>query len=313
MPFTPPPPIRFQHVQPYCLSLPLGITRFSVTVPASPQRGIDASSVELKLEATLNGIAKPIRAASHPHVPQLSQTTRFHDSARLSVNSAGNNDLIILEVDVDLNQASPGLLVFNIWSTSAPSGSLLTSGCALLLAQEEGYVLGDLTDEACGGEDLLSDLADILDASSASSQHTSAVPPLSILLDAAEDILKWSRDEGRASLERLILDKAQVLRQRLNANKAASGGESQAASIGTNSDQPAPWGSGPGSGPGSGSVEHPPKLDVCNVTCGSAVKPQDPWDRKQFHLICWSVMQVTGNLVVAIWKSMTRGKGWSLR
>ena len=196
---------------------PRNIARFSLSL----LRKIP-SDMELKLEATRNGIALPIRAnppSSDVH-PAL-----FDISAMLSVRTrAGDGGGVQrLDFDVDLSGASPGIVYFNLWSTSVEEPViplLLASRSVLLVAHEMGKVFKDLghNEDVCG-EDLLADVADILAATAPTSVPTRLVPMNSFhsdldkkrLIVAARDILEWSRESGLSSLELLIKDQIELL------------------------------------------------------------------------------------------------------
>ena len=302
-PLTPSPPIWMKHLQPNCLSLPQGIARFSMVVPANLLNNMGAMG--LKVEVTLGTIAQPIRAVPSANNVQLDEMTNFDISAVFILNPLGGGlcvDHVKLEVDVDLNQAAPGLLVFNLWSSCFPASCLLTTSNALLLSQDLDHVLGDITD-GTDEEDLPADLADILDASSASSRPTDIVY-LSSLLDAASDILEWSRETGCVSLERLLLERTLSLQQHLATNKGVCHEVKQIAgcrisALSVNN----PDGGGPEHVSGS-ALKCTPDFDAYEPT----LKPSAParMDRKHLHLFCWSIMQVIPR---PIWKSMAKGKG----
>ena len=263
----------------------------------------------LKLEVTLGTIAQPIRAVPSTRF-QLGQMTNYFDiSAPFSFSPLGVQgvDDLKLEVDVDLHQATPGLLVFNIWSSSPHASCLLRTGSTLLLSQALDNVLDDLADGACG-DDLLADLADILDASSASSMDTDVVY-LSSLLDAARDILEWSRETGCASLEHLILERTLILQQRIAANKRIIHDAENTAGHEPVSSDVKPVGEDLGQGSESRLLATS-EFDSCKpATCHPALKISAQGDRKKLHLICcWSLMLLHGNWI-SLRKSMTKGKG----
>ena len=273
-----------------------------------------------KVEATLGTIAQPIRAVPSACV-ELGQMTNFDISATFVLNPLDDSlsvDDLKLEVDVDLNQAAPGLLVFNLWSSSPHASCLLITASTLLLSQDLDHILGDLTDGACG-EDLLVDLADILDASSALSmltdvfylRHTDIVY-LSSLLDAARDILEWAREAGCVSLEQLLLERTLFLQQRIAANKEIGFEADNVAGNESVSSDVKPLGGDPMQGSESLLLASS-ELDSCKPAAyqTTPVRMLAParMDRKKLHLICWSLMLLHGNCVTAYKKSMTKGKG----
>ena len=261
----------------------------------------------LRLEVTLGTIPQPIRAVPSARV-QLDQMIHFDTSATFSLSPLGGGqsvDDLKLEVDVDLNQAAPGLLVFNLWSSSSHASCLLNTGSTLLLSPDLDHILGDLTDGACG-EDLLADLADFIDASSASPILTDVVY-LRSLLDAARDIFEWSREAGCVSLERLLFERTLILQQRLAANKEIIHDEENAAGHKSVSSDVKLVGEDLGQG---SLLLAASEFDSCKpAACQPALKMSAQADRRKLYLICcWSLMLLHGNWI-SLRKSMTKGKG----
>ena len=234
---TPIPIAMFKSLEPRCLVLPHATSR---CVPC-PQIIVDfsmslemqsasnpLSPKQLNLEATQSGVAVPIRAnpLSANLQPGPSPPQEFDISAGFSfspLTECGDVDpgkVLRLKFEVDLSRALPGLLVFNLWSsTDKPLvPRLLATGCALLLPKGMEHVSEDLN--RAGGEDLLADLADILAVNAPttkSSQLSRTMSPSDSvlhrrqLLVAAKDILEWSREAGLHHLEHLASDQVGFL------------------------------------------------------------------------------------------------------
>ena len=225
-------------LEPRCSVLPRVTSRYS-SVPG-PQNAVsfsislevqtssNLSSLMLKLEATQNGIAVPIRAAllSTNVKPGPLQIQEFDVSAGFSLNPLpGAVDPVRvqkLEFQVDLSRALPGLIVINLWSsTDKPLvPMLLATGSALLLPKGLEQVSEELNHAAYAcGEDLLADLADILavNAPATKSSQLSRLNPSDTvlykrqLLAAAKDILEWSWEAGLHHLECLVSDQIEIL------------------------------------------------------------------------------------------------------
>ena len=223
--------IPLKNLEPRFLVLPFAAT--SCPVPCPQNIATFSMSLEMlstsnplnmmmTLEATQSGVAVPIKAASLSRNVQPEQLSpqEFDISAGFSLSTSTGRNFIEFdrvqkfEVQVDLSRASPGLLVFNLWSsTDKPQvPMLLATGRTLLLPKGLEQVSEELNHAAYAyGENLLADLADILavNAPATKSSHLSRLNPSDTvlcrrqLLISAKDILKWSREAGLHHLERL--------------------------------------------------------------------------------------------------------------
>ena len=250
-------------MHPRCLVLPQGIACFSASVNSALAAGSQCS-----VEAVLGGKAMPIRALPGAMLPETD--ANFSPTASLSfpptshfTSSAGtasaSPELQIVEFDVDIGKALPGLMRLNVWSSGSPSSLLLASESVLLLGAGLDDVADDLADEA-GGEDLLADLAYIID----DSPHHSDASSLRMLLDTAAGLKDWSEAAGCAALGALVLDRIRIIEEKLvycNGQAAAHG-----------------------------SFPEPIKQKQQQ----QLPKQMGPADRLSVHLLCYSVLQVTG-------------------
>ena len=234
---SPMPTTMFKSLEPSCLVLPHATSR-SVPCPqniVSFSMSLDFQSTStplssmLKLEATQSGVAVPIRAmllSTSNMQPGVLRPQEFDISAGVSfspLTESGVVDprgLLRLEFQLDLSRALPGLLVFNLWSsTDKPLvPMLLATGSALLLHKGLERVSEDLIRTKYAlGEDLLPDLAEILaindpyTKSSRMMNSSDTVLHKRQLLIVAKDILEWSREAGLHHLERLASDQVDFM------------------------------------------------------------------------------------------------------
>ena len=221
--------VQLKNLEPCCLVLPRATNSYvpcpQKTVSFSmslEMQGSNSLMPDLRLEATQNGIAMPIRAAllSTNVQPTLLEPQEFDISTEFSfspLTKSGAIDprLLRFEFQLDLSRASPGLLVFNLWSsTDKPLiPMLLASGSALLLPKGLEQVSKELNHAAYAcGENLLADLADILAVNALIAKSSRISLPNKVLLHksqllvAAKDIVEWSREAGLHHLERLASD-----------------------------------------------------------------------------------------------------------
>ena len=214
-------------LSPRVLVLPQGVTRFTATLKGRPPR-CDADR-GLKLEAVLGGAALPIRVlpstyfltAPSPNF-ELASSMTFRASEESTPPSGGGGEgpeaVWTLQLEVDLDGARPGLMQLNLWSSTPPAGALLASEKVLLLRSGLEQLAVDLVDEGCG-EDLLADLADVLEVPVRACLGTAR---LMVLTDTAEGLLEWSEEAGLTSLERLVLEQLYLIAERLSAVQAAA-------------------------------------------------------------------------------------------
>ena len=224
-------------LSPRVLVLPQGVTRFTATLQGRPPRRDAVADRSLKLEAVLGGAALPIRVmptARFLATPstnfELASIITFRASEEEPAPGSGGEGpeaVWTLDLEVDLDGATPGLMQLNLWS-SAPLpalGVLLASEKVLLLRSGLDQLSVDLVDEGCG-EDLLSDLADVLEVPLRASLGTAH---LMVLTDTAEGLLEWSTEAGLVFLEQLVQEQLLLIAERLSAVQAAAAAAEQLA------------------------------------------------------------------------------------
>ena len=217
-------------LRPRVLVLPQGVTRFTATLQGCPPRRDAVADRSLKLEAVLGGAALPIRmmpAARFLATPStnfdLASIITFRASEEEPASGSGGEGpeaVWTLDLEVDLDGAIPGLMQLNLWSSAPPPavGVLLASEKVLLLRSGLDQLSVDLVDEGCG-EDLLSDLADVLEVPVKASLGAAH---LMVLTDTAEGLLEWSTEAGLVFLEQLVQEQLLLIAERLSAVQAAA-------------------------------------------------------------------------------------------
>ena len=114
---------------------------------------------------------------------------------------------VAAQINVDLSQASPGLMHLNFWSKIRPAAMLISSESILILSPGEETIALELRADVCN-EDLLADLAYVfsstMEASTSGRQAPCESQVEQAVLETALDLRSWSEASGFPNLLSLI-------------------------------------------------------------------------------------------------------------
>ena len=310
-------PSLAMDLEPCCMVLPLGLSHVRAVLKHDtlPSAQIQA----FKVEAVLHGAAVPVRLIPAPALADAPSFFSPLAEIALSASPQTNEDINsswkgmsdstalrvpchnALNVEIDLRQVTtPGLLQINLWSSPPANinqvSSLMATNSVLLIHGDDARVADEINGEACG-EELLADLAEVLLAASEEADidlhplDGTSRSRLSITLDVISDLLEWSRATGCENLERL-LDSCET---NIKAKLATIPMAAAALTTDSASDHV-----------GKQAASYAPQAPVLPPV---ATRTSLTSDRSRIHLICWSMMQLSGLVTSAIPRSMTEGRG----
>ena len=172
----------------------------------------------LKIEAVMGGAPVPIRVLPSTCL-LVSPSTGFELAPSMVLNPgpSGGGGLevkLTLELEIDLSRALPGLMHLNLWSDAVQASEHLAAEHVLILGPGQGQLAAELAENDCSGEDLLSDLADVLEEPV---QDSLGAAHLLVLMSTARGILDWAQGGALPSLELVMKDRLRLFGERRSA------------------------------------------------------------------------------------------------